>query len=162
MPRLHFCALFWLLSGMCQGRKCFGTKNIDNETKREVVVLVCCRCALNSKMLLVSSIYAGVLRWKRNAQSFSVGLTMFSGTGLTLSNVCDVLNVIARAEDAVAEANPKDELSESLIVNIKAIGMAFAAQHGTAVIEGAQFSELLPRIAKEFLLKLGKLKLLKT
>lgn len=103
-----------------------------------------------------------VLRWKRNAQSFSVGLTMFSGTGLTLSNVCDVLNVIARAEDAVAEANPKDELSESLIANIKAIGMAFAAQHGTAVIEGAQFSELLPRIAKEFLLKLGKLKLLKT
>ncbi len=87
---------------------------------------------------------------------------MFCGTGLTLSNVCDVLNVTARAEDAVAEANPKDELSESLIAHIKAIGMAFAAQHGTAVIEDAQFSELLPRIAKEFLFKLGKLKLLKT
>ena len=107
-------------------------------------------------------IYAGVPCWKQNAQSFSVGLTMFCGTGLTLSNVCDVLNVTARAEDAIAEANPKDELSESLIAHIKAIGMAFAAQHGTAVIEDAQFSELLPRIAKEFLFKLGKLKLLKT
>eukprot|EP00435_Cladocopium_sp_Y103_P040604 s1185_g11.t1 len=80
---------------------------------------------------------------------------------LVLSNVCDVLNVVARARER-AETSVKDEMADEIVAYIKEIVMAFAAQHATAVIEDAKFAALTPWIAKDVLVKLGELKLLKT
>ena len=84
-----------------------------------------------------------------------------SRVGLVLSNVCDVLNVVARAHERAA-ASVKDEMADEIVAYIKEIVMAFAAQHATAVIEDAKFATVIPWIAKEVLVKLGELKLLRT
>ena len=77
-----------------------------------------------------------------------------------MSNVCDVLNVVARA--SLLPGSVKDEMADEIVAYIKEIVMAFAAQHATAVIEDAKFATLTPWIAKDVLVKLGQLKLLKT
>ena len=81
--------------------------------------------------------------------------------GVVLSNVCDILNVVARARERAA-ASVKDEMADEIVAYIKDIVMAFAAQHATAVIEDTKFAALTPWIAKDVLVKLGELKLLKT
>ena len=70
--------------------------------------------------------------------------------------------MVARAEESAKQATARDEMAETLIAHIKQIGMAFAAQHASALIEDPTFPQLTPWIAKELLTKLGSLKLLKT
>ena len=77
-----------------------------------------------------------------------------------MSNVCDVLNVVARATETPGSV--KDEMADEIVAYIKEIVMAFAAQHATAVIEDTKFATLTPWSAKDVLVKLGQLKLLKT
>eukprot|EP00438_Fugacium_kawagutii_P008294 Skav206317 [mRNA] locus=scaffold1420:5707:7572:+ [translate_table: standard] len=84
---------------------------------------------------------------------------------ITVSNVCDILNIMARVEEATKKRpkennNAKDEVDDLLIRYINDIGMAFAAQNAVAVVEGPKFAELNPIVAKDLLKWLSTRKLL--
>lgn len=85
--------------------------------------------------------------------------------GIAVSNVCDILNIIARVEEATKgrpkeNNNAKDEVDDLLMGYIKDIGMAFATQNAVAVVEDPKFAELNPQVAKDLLKMLGMRKLL--
>eukprot|EP00438_Fugacium_kawagutii_P008295 Skav206318 [mRNA] locus=scaffold1420:11614:13371:+ [translate_table: standard] len=85
--------------------------------------------------------------------------------GISVSNVCDILNMMSRVEEAnkgrpKENNNAKDEVDDLLIRYINDIGMAFAAQNAVAVVEGPKFAELNPIVAKDLLKVLGMRKLL--
>ncbi|CAK9061070.1 unnamed protein product [Durusdinium trenchii] len=80
--------------------------------------------------------------------------------GLTLSNVCGVLNLTACPEDQ--DAAVMDTAVMSMMRYIQDICIAFAAQHATVFVEDTNFANLQPKIAKKFVSKLSSMKLLKT
>lgn len=75
-----------------------------------------------------------------------------------MSNVVDVLNAIARAQNAGA----KDDMDGLWVAYIKDIAMAFAGQHATEVAKDAKFDEVIPWIAKDWVKMLAMQNLLKT
>ena len=80
--------------------------------------------------------------------------------GLALSNVCDILNVAAAAEDVMRGVH--DGMAKTMVAYIKDITLAFATRHATQVVKDPKFKELQPRMAKEFLSKLAEMEFLKT
>ena len=80
--------------------------------------------------------------------------------GLALSNVCDILNVAAAAEDVMRGVD--DGMAKTMVAYIKDITLAFATRHATQVVKDPKFKELQPRMAKEFLSKLAEMEFLKT
>lgn len=75
-----------------------------------------------------------------------------------MRNVVDVLNMMARAQNAGA----KDDMDGLWVAYIKDLAMAFAAQHATVVAKDAKFDELIPWIAKDWVKMLATQNLLKT
>ena len=67
---------------------------------------------------------------------------------------------MARAEE-ISKARPKDELADEVLAFIKGLGIGFAAADAVAVVEDPNFAQLAPSIAKDLLLRIGTLKLLK-
>ena len=74
-----------------------------------------------------------------------------------MSNACEALNI---ARDAVRKA--VDDAEKTMVVYITNTVMAFAIVHAKAVVQDPKYAELYPEIAKQLLLNLANMELLKT
>ncbi|CAJ1345496.1 unnamed protein product [Effrenium voratum] len=79
--------------------------------------------------------------------------------GLCLKNACDILNAVEMVPEMV---RGEEGAEASLRRYIQDLVMSFAAQHATALVEDQHFAEVRPEIAKQLLVKLGKVGMLKT